>query len=57
MKREIVLDEIDHKLVRFYRNDFPSKTMAEKLNMDLRLVRNRLVRLRKHGYLKRWWDE
>ena len=35
MKKEIVVDKIDEKLIYYYRNDFPSKTMAEKLEMDL----------------------
>ena len=57
MKREIAIDEIDRKILYYYRNNFPTKTMAEKLDLELRIVKNKLVRLRKHGYLKRWWEE
>lgn len=57
MKREIAMDEIDRKILYYYRNNFPTKAMAEKLDLELRIVKNKLVRLRKHGYLKRWWEE
>ena len=57
MKRQIAMDEIDIKILYYYRNNFPTKTMAEKLGIELMIVKNKLVRLRKHGYLKRWWEE
>ena len=31
--------------------------MAEKTGVELRIVNNRLLRLRKYGMLKRWWEE
>lgn len=57
MKRGIYIDEIDKKLIYYYRNNFPKKSMAEKTGLELRLLENRLVRLRKNGYLVRWWEE
>lgn len=57
MKRKIVIDETDQKLIYYYRNNFRTKSMAEKMGLDLRIVKNKLVRLKKHGYLKRWWDD
>ena len=57
MTRIIYVDELDKKLMYYYRNDFPKKAMAEKTGLDLKIIHNRLVRLRKHGMLKRWWEE
>lgn len=57
MTRIIYVDELDKKLMYYYRNDFPKKEMAVKTGVDLNIVHNRLVRLRKHGMLKRWWEE
>ena len=57
MKRDIYLDELDVQLIYYYRNDFRVKTMAELTGENLNRVRNRLIRLRKHGKLKRWWEE
>lgn len=57
MNRIIYVDELDKKLIYYYRNNFPKKSMAEKTGLDLKTVQNRLNRLRKHGMLKRWWEE
>ena len=55
--RDIFIDETDKKLIYYYRNDFSTKQMAEKLGLELNTVRNKLARLRHHGHLKRWWNE
>ena len=57
MNKVIYVDELDKKLIYYYRNNFPKKSMAEKTGLDLKIVQNRLNRLRKHGLLKRWWEE
>ena len=57
MNRVIYVDDLDKKLIYYYRNNFPKKSMAEKTGLDLKIVQNRLSRLRKHGLLKRWWEE
>lgn len=57
MSRVIYVDELDKKLMYYYRNNFPKKEMAVKTGVELRIVNNRLLRLRKHGLLKRWWEE
>ena len=57
MNRVIYVDDLDKKLIYYYRNNFPKKSMAETTGLDLRIVNNRLSRLRKHGLLKRWWEE
>lgn len=51
------IDDIDKKIIYYYRNGFRVKTMAEKLGLELRVVKNRVNRLRPYGLLKRWWDE
>ena len=55
--KDIFVDEIDKQLIYYYRNNFKTKQMAEKTGLDLNTVRNKLARLRKHGKLKRWWEE
>ena len=57
MSKIIYVDELDKKLIYYYRNNFPKKEMAEKTGVELRIVNNRLLRLRKYGMLKRWWEE
>ena len=55
--RDIFIDEIDKQLIYYYRNNFKTKQIAEKTGLQLNTVRNKLARLRKHGKLKRWWEE
>lgn len=57
MKKDIAMDEIDRWVIYYYRNDFKKKTMAEKLGVEVRIVENKIKRLRKYGFLKRWWEE
>ena len=57
MNRVIYVDDLDKKLIYYYRNNFPKKEMAIKTGVELRIVHNRLLRLRKHGLLKRGWEE
>ena len=57
MTKDIAMDEIDRKVIYYYRNDFKKKTMAEKLGVEVRIVENKIKRLKKYGLLKRWWEE
>ena len=57
MSKIIYVDELDKKLMYYYRNNFHKNEMAEKTGVDLKIINNRLVRLRKNGMLKRWWEE
>ena len=57
MTKQIAMDEIDRKLIYYYRNNYKTKSMAQKLDIEVRLVRNKLIRLKRYGYLKRWWEE
>lgn len=57
MTKDIAMDEIDRWVIYYYRNDFKKKTMAEKLGIEVRIVENKIKRLRKYGLLKRWWEE
>lgn len=53
----IRIDELDKKLIYYYRNDFKTKYVAELTGVELRIIKNRLARLRKYKMLKRWWEE
>ena len=57
MNKVIYVDELDKKLMYYYRNNFHKNEMSEKTGVDLKIIQNRLIRLRKHGMLKRWWEE
>ena len=57
MNKIIYVDDLDKKLIYYYRNNFPKKSIAEKTGVELRIINNRLIRLKKHGLLKRWWEE
>lgn len=51
------IDELDKKIIYYYRNNFPRKAMVEKTGVELRIIQNRMTRLRKYGFLKRWWED
>lgn len=51
------VDDVDKKIIYYYRNGFKIKTMAEKTGLELKIITRKLARLRYHGLLKRWWDE
>lgn len=57
MSKEIIIDEIDKKIVYYYRNDFRVKNIADLTGVELKIIKNRMARLRRLGMLKRWWDE
>ena len=57
MNKQGKIDDLDKKIIYYYRNDFRTKTMAEKTGVEVRLIQNRIARLRRYGYLKRWWEE
>ena len=57
MNKQGVIDELDKKIIYYYRNNFPTKSMAEKTGFETKLIQNRITRLRKYGLLKRWWEE
>lgn len=57
MTKQIAMDEIDRKLIYYYRNNYKTKSMAQKLGIEVRVVRNKLIRLKRYGCLKRWWEE
>ena len=57
MSRPIVIDEIDKKIIYYYRNNFPGKAMCEKIGISPKTLYGRLAKLRKLGMLKRWWNE
>ena len=51
------LDELDKKIIYYYRNDFPTKKIAEITGESQSRINNKKNRLRKMGLLKRWWKE
>ena len=57
MTKVIYIDELDKKLTYYYRNNFKTKEIARLTGVELNIVTNRINRLRKHGLLKRWWEE
>lgn len=57
MSKVIFLDELDKKLMYYYRNDFKTKRIAELTGLELKVIQNRINKLRKQGLLKRWWEE
>ena len=57
MTRIIYVDELDKKLMYYYRNDFPVKSIVVKTGVEEKIIRSRLSKLRRCGMLKRWWEE
>ena len=57
MYQKTRIDDLDKKIIYYYRNNFRTKSMAEKTGVEVRIIRNRIARLRRYGYLKRWWEE
>lgn len=57
MSKVIFVDELDRKLMYYYRNNFKNKTIAQLTGLELRIVKNRMIKLKKQGLLKRWWEE
>ena len=57
MNKQGKLDELDKKIVYYYRNNFPIKEMCSKTGMKYQAILYRINKLRKHGILKRWWEE
>lgn len=51
------IDEIDKKIIYYYRNDFREKSMCVKLGISINSLRKRKTKLRKLGLLKKWWEE
>ena len=57
MSKVIFVDELDRKLMYYYRNNFKNKTIAQLTGLELRIIKNRMIKLKKQGLLKRWWEE
>lgn len=51
------LDEIDKRIVYYYRNDFPIKDMSNKIGLKYSTIQYRIHKLRKNKLLKKWWEE
>ena len=51
------MDELDEKIVYYYRNNFPVKDIMQKTGESKNKITYRLLKLKKQGVLKRWWEE
>ena len=51
------LDELDKKIIYYYRNDFPFKRICELTEKPESLIKSRMTKLYRHKLLVRWWKE
>ena len=57
MDKQGKLDEIDKKIIYYYRNNFPIKDISKYTELKYSTVQYRINKLKKHNLLKRWWEE
>ncbi len=51
------MDELDKKIIYYYRNNFPMKKICEITGENYNRIKARMNKLYKKKLLKRWWDE
>lgn len=51
------MNDLDEKLIYYYRNNFPVKDIMAKTGESKNKITYRLWKLKKQGVLKRWWEE
>lgn len=49
--------ELERKIIKYYRNNFPRKDICRLLDIPMNVLENRITKLRRKGLLKRWWQE
>ena len=57
MNKQGELDELDKKIAYYYRNNFPIKYVCNKTEVKYSTIQYRIYKMKKHGLLKRWWEE
>ena len=57
MDKQGKIDEIDKKIIYYYRNNFPIKDISKYTELKYSTVQYRINKLKKHNLLKRWWEE
>ena len=57
MNKQGELDELDKQIAYYYRNNFPIKDVCGKTGRKYSTIIYRINKMKKHGLLKRWWEE
>ena len=57
MNKQGKLDELDKKIIYYYRNNFSSKRICELTGKPYTTIKGRMNKLYKNKLLKRWWNE
>lgn len=57
MDKQIKIDDLDKKIIYYYRNNFPIKDIMNKTGESKNKIIYRIHKLKKQNVLKRWWEE